>query len=135
VKKTVAPKLNIDKRRPLVIMAGTHSETRFMMRCLLESWNFEVIETVGGPDSVEIAAERDPDLILMDVTLPFDESLETMSFIKSHLPDNSVPLVVVSGFSRKDMMEAARSHGANDYLVKPLDFEGLPNYLSSMMTR
>jgi CheY-like chemotaxis protein len=135
VKKEVAPKLDIDKRRPLVIMAGTHSETRFMMRCLLESWNFEVIETVGGPDSVEIAAERNPDLILMDVTLPFDESLQTMSFIKSNLPDKNVPLVVVSGFSRKEMIEDARTHGANDYLVKPLDFVALPDYLSSMMVR
>ena len=74
-----------------------------MMRCLLESWNFEVIETSSGPDSVDIAAERHPDLILMDVTLPFDESLKTMSFIKNNLPDKEVPLVVVSGFTHRDI--------------------------------
>jgi len=104
-----------------------------MMRCLLETWGFEVVETDGGPDSVEIAAERHPDLILMDVTLPFDESLKTMSFIKSNIPDKNVPLVVVSGFSRRDMIDAAISHGANEFLIKPLDFERLPDQLNSMV--
>ena len=130
-----AQQLIVDKRRPLVIITGVHAETRLMMRCLLESWQFEVIEAQGGPDSVEAAAERHPDLILMDATLPFDESLETMSFIKGNLPDKNVPLVVVSGFSLKDMAEAAIAHGANDYLVKPLDFVALPDYLTSMIAR
>ena len=135
VENVSAQKLMVDKRRPLVIITGVHAETRFMMRCLLESWKFEVVEAHGGPDSVEAAAERHPDLILMDATLPFDESLETMSFIKGNLPDKDVPLVVISGFSRKEMAEAAIAHGANDYLVKPLDFVGLPVYLTSMIAR
>jgi len=114
-------------------MTGNHTETRFMMRCLLEHWDFEVVETDSGPDSVEIAAKRRPDLILMDVTLPFDESLKTMSFIKHNIPDKDVPLVVVSGFSRQDMIEAAISHGANEFLIKPLDFESLPDQLNRMI--
>jgi CheY-like chemotaxis protein len=132
---TPAPKFTMDKRRPLVIIAGNHTETRFMMRCLLESWDFEVEEAAGGPESVRVAAERHPDLILMDATLPFDDSLKTMSFISTNIPDKNVPLVVVSGFSRKDMMEEAFSHGANEYLVKPLDFEALPVFLNGMVGR
>jgi two-component system response regulator (stage 0 sporulation protein A) len=130
-----AQQLMVDKRRPLVIITGVHAETRLMMRCLPESWQFEVIEAQGGPDSVEAAVERHPDLILMDATLPFDESLETMIFIKGNLPDKNVPLVVVSGFARKDMAETAIAHGANYYLVKPLDFVRLPDYLTSMIAR
>lgn len=125
----------ITKSRPFVILAGKNSETRFMMRCLLESWDFEVAETHDGPGSIEVASERRPDLILLDATLPFEESLKTMSFIKSNLPERRVPLVVLSGFSRTDMKEAAMSHGATEYLVKPLDFERLPDYLNRVVAR
>jgi YesN/AraC family two-component response regulator len=56
-----------------------------------------------------------------------------MSFIRKNLPKKDVPFVVVSGFSRPEMMEAAISHGATDFLVKPLDFERLPDYLGRVI--
>ncbi len=124
---------NLEERKPFVIVTGEHAETRFMLRSLLELWDFEVAETEGGPDLVEVAAGQRPDLILMDVTLPFDESLKTMSFIKANLSEKNVPLVVVSGFSRPDMMDAAISHGATEFLVKPLDYESLPEYLNRVI--
>ena len=126
---------NSEARRPFVIVTGDHEETRFMLRSLLEMWDFDVAESCDGPDSIAVAAGHPPDLILMDVTLPFDESLKTMSFIKSNLPKKDVPLVVVSGFSRRDMVDAAISHGATEFLVKPLDYEVLPEYLNSVIER
>jgi CheY-like chemotaxis protein len=124
---------NTEGRRPFVIVTGDNEETRFMMRSLLEMWNFDVAESSDGPESIAVAAGHPPDLILMDVTLPYDESLNTMSFIKSNLPNKEVPLVVVSGFSRADMVDAAISHGATEFLVKPLDYDGLAGYLNSVI--
>jgi two-component system cell cycle response regulator DivK len=120
-------------RKPFVIVAGDNEETRFMLRSLLEMWDFDVAESCDGPGSVAAAAAHLPDLILMDVTLPYDESLKTMSFIKRNLPKKNVPLVVVSGFSRADMVDAAISHGATEFLVKPLDYDGLAGYLNSVI--
>jgi YesN/AraC family two-component response regulator len=106
-----------------------------MFRSLLELWDFDVAESSNGPDSIAVAAGSPPDLILMDVTLPYDESLKTISFIKSNLPKKDVPLVVVSGFSRPEMVDAAISHGATEFLVKPLDYEALPGYLNRVIDR
>jgi len=125
--------LNIEKTRPFVIVTGENEEGRFMLRSLLELWGFEVAETADGPASVAVAANHSPDLILMDVTLPFDESLKTVSFIRTHVRNGNVPFVVVSGFSAQEMKDAAVSHGATEFLVKPLDFDGLPDYLTHVI--
>ena len=105
-----------------------------MLRSLLEMWDFEVAEACGGQDSVHMAADRRPDLILMDTELPFEETLNDMALMKSSTEIAPVPVIVLSGFSKPEYRDAAISQGAADFLVKPVDFDTLEQYLG-MLTR
>lgn len=64
-----------------------------------------------------------PKLILLDLRLPKVDGIEVLRQLKEHPELRRLPVVVLSTSSaRKDLVEAYR-HGANSYLVKPLEFE------------
>ena len=120
--------------RPLILITGKQEETRFMLRSLLEMWNFDVAEARTAEDSVELAKSRTPDLVLLDTSLHFEQTLDTMAAMKSSPSISDVPVIMISGFSRPDYRDAALACGAADFLVKPVDFDSLEQYLT-LLTR
>lgn len=73
-------------------------------------------------------AQEVPDAILLDIMLPDVNGLELCRQLRAHPPTASVPIVMVSAIAPPLLKEAAEA-GANDYLVKPINMQGLRNML------
>lgn len=119
-------------RRPghsLIVVAGKQAETRFMLRSLLELWDYDVVETSGPADSVRIAEVERPVAVLVDGYLPMAECLAEVEEMKNSRSMSGVPLIVLSGFSRERVGRIARDSGADGLMVKPLDFDALERLL------
>jgi len=72
------------------------------MRTLLEMSDYRVVEASNGLDAVEIAKGQRPDLILMDLTLPFLNGLSATIRIREHTELGKMPIVALSGHSTSD---------------------------------
>jgi DNA-binding response OmpR family regulator len=118
--------------RPFVLVNGPKDETRFMLKALLEMWDFEVADSSNVSESIDLAKNRRPELIIVDASALSDESLETVSMYRAKEEFRDVPCIVISGFSRADFRKAAIEHGANDLLVKPIDFDFFESYLGEI---
>lgn len=59
-----------DNSPPVILIADDDDDSRLMLKFLLESWNYLVIEAVNGAEAFCIAETEKPDLILMDVKMP-----------------------------------------------------------------
>jgi DNA-binding response OmpR family regulator len=80
------------------------------------------IEHVGdGPAALErLAADPLPALVLLDVMLPRMDGFEVLRRIRAEARTRTLPVVMVTSFSRDKDAARGRELGANDYIVKPL---------------
>jgi CheY-like chemotaxis protein len=66
-----------------------------------------------------------PSLLLLDLKMPKVDGFDVLAWLKGHEVLKTLPVVVLSSSSREDDIQRARSLGADDYRVKPADFDEL----------
>ena len=104
-------------RRILVI--EDHEENRRILRLLLASAGYEVIEAVTGEEGVTSAETRRPDLILMDIQLPGLDGYEATRRIKANPALHQIPIIVVTSYALSGDDAKALAAGCTDYVTKP----------------
>jgi response regulator NasT len=84
---------------------------------LLQAEGYEVVaEAADGERAVELAREFDPDLVVMDVKMPKMDGISAAAIIAE---ERIAPVVMLTAFSQRDLVEQARNAGAMAYVVKP----------------
>lgn len=104
-----------------VLLADDDHPTRTWARLYLEVEGYEVLEASDGAMANQIALERQPDLVLMDVSMPGRDGLEACRLMREHPRTRYLPVILVSGHGMAEDRIAALSAGADDYVVKPFD--------------
>lgn len=89
---------------------------------LLEDEYSLVVANDGGR-GVELAASENPDLILMDMSLPVLDGYEATRQIKANTALNNIPVIGLSAHAMSGDAEKARAAGCDDYLTKPVNDE------------
>ena len=101
-----------------VLVVDDHEVVRRGVRSLIQSHsNYEVCgEAVDGQDAVEKAQELNPDVIVMDVSMPRLNGLEATHLIRAALPDSEI--LILSQHDSPEMVRQAFKAGARGYVVK-----------------
>jgi len=107
---------------PLILVVEDDADTRLMLKYLLEIWNYRVIEAVTGEEALDKATSRNPDLILMDYMLPDIDGLTTTERMRELPILAKTPIIFVSAYSEEKVRASVLAAGANDYLIKPINF-------------
>lgn len=119
---------------PRVLLVEDTEDTRQMMRKLLEMSGFQVVEATNGREAVEVAARVRPEIILMDLSLPFIDGLAATRQIRSLPGMNKVPIVAVSAHDTADFHSDARDAGCNAYITKPIDYPQLEGVVNDLLS-
>jgi two-component system cell cycle response regulator DivK len=103
----------------LILVVEDEEDNRRIMRDLLTSADYEVIEAVTGEDGVTAAETHLPDLILMDIRLPGLDGYEATRQIKA-IPDlEHIPIIVVTSYALSGDEVKAFDAGCSAYVPKP----------------
>jgi DNA-binding response OmpR family regulator len=87
----------------------------------LERAGYGVQHAPDGPSALKmLAGDPPPAVVLLDVMLPKMDGFEVLRRIRAEARTRSVPVVMVTSFSRDKDAARGRELGANDYIVKPL---------------
>ena len=92
---------------------------RKIVRALLKSTTYTLIEAYDGEAGVAMALERLPDLILMDIQLPKISGLEAMRRLRAEPATAATPIVAITSFALSGDDQKAKEAGATAYLTKP----------------
>lgn len=101
---------------PVVLIVEDDPQIRRFMRTGLGSHGFEVHEADGGRMCLALAANRKPDLAILDLGLPDMDGIDVVRGIREW---SSLPIIILSARSTEADKVAALDAGADDYLTKP----------------
>jgi CheY-like chemotaxis protein len=118
--------------KPLVLVVEDHEDTRFILRTVLERSGCCVVEACDGFEAVEMAGREQPDLILMDGSLPLLGGLEATRLIREDTLLQDVLIVALSGWATPSFHVAALAAGCNECFDKPIDFKRLKSLITNL---
>lgn len=114
-----------------VLVADDEYWIRENLRTIIqwEEYNFIFMEpAIDGNDVIHKMSVEAPDILIIDINMPFKNGVEVITLIKERYPD--VVPIVLSGYSDFDYVRESLLAGAIDYLLKPLTKMNLINVLS-----
>ena len=103
----------------VVLVIEDQEDNRRIMRDLLTTKGYDVIESVDGLDGVKTAETRRPDLILMDIQLPGIDGYEATRRIKANPEIRGTPIIVVTSYALSGDDVKAFQAGCDAYMAKP----------------
>jgi response regulator NasT len=102
-----------------VLIAEDEALIRLDLREMLEEEGFEVVGEAGdGETAVALATQLLPDVCILDVKMP---ALDGLSAAEQIVGSRVAPVVILTAFSQRDLVERAREAGVMAYLVKPFE--------------
>jgi len=116
-----------------VLIAEDEALIRLDLKEMLEEEGYRVVGEAGdGAQAVALAAELRPDLVILDVQMPVMDGLAAAEKIAA---DRIAPVVILTAFSQRDLVERARLAGTMAYLVKPFQKHDLVPAIEMAVSR
>jgi two-component system, response regulator PdtaR len=102
-----------------VLIAEDEALIRLDLKEMLEEAGYEVVgEAADGQQAIELTEELRPDLVILDVKMP---GLDGISAAEQIVAAATAPVIMLTAFSQRELVERAAEAGAMAYLVKPFD--------------
>ena len=105
------------KKRILIV--EDQEDNRKILRDLLTSVGYELVEATTGEEGVALAEKERPDLILMDIQLPGLDGYEATRRIKANPALRQIPVIAVTSYALSGDEVKAREAGCDAYVSKP----------------
>jgi two-component system, cell cycle response regulator DivK len=118
---------------PTVLLVEDTEDNRQMMKGLLELSGYHVVEALNGRQAIDIAKKLKPQIILMDLSLPYLDGLAATRQIRSLPGLSDVPIVAVSAHDSADFHNEALKAGCDCYVTKPVDFPELEQVVQRLL--
>lgn len=102
-----------------ILVIEDQEDNRQIVRDLLTSAGFEIIEAHDGEQGVALADQHRPDLILMDIQLPVLDGYEATRRIKGQPALSAIPVIAVTSYALSGDDQKAFAAGCDGYIAKP----------------
>jgi two-component system cell cycle response regulator DivK len=102
-----------------ILVVEDREDNRQILRDLLASTDYEIVEAENGVEALAAVAKQRPDLILMDIQLPILDGYEATRRIKADPALRSIPIIAVTSYALSGDEEKAREAGCDAYVPKP----------------
>jgi two-component system, OmpR family, KDP operon response regulator KdpE len=120
----------MNEKKNTILVIDDEPQIQKMLGVLLDLDNYKIVESLTGKQGVRMAASLKPDLILLDLGLPDMNGKEVIAAIREW---SQVPIIVLSACSLDEEITASLNIGANDYVIKPFNFNVLMARINSSL--
>jgi two-component system cell cycle response regulator len=116
-----------------ILIVDDIEANRRLLQAKLEAQYHSVLLASNGPQALEMAAEHDPEIILLDVMMPGMDGFEVCRRLKANPATNHIPVVMVTALSDAEDRVRGLDAGAEDFLTKPIDDFLLNSRINTLM--
>jgi CheY-like chemotaxis protein len=107
----------------LVLVVDDSIDNVVVLSLALQGEGYRVVTASNGKEAVSVAALTQPNIILMDISMPLLDGLAATRQIRENEALRDVPVIAITAFSTDGFRRAAYDVGIAGYLVKPIDFQ------------
>jgi CheY-like chemotaxis protein len=104
---------------PRVLVCDNEEVLRTLVRDALEDADYEIAEAKDGDESLELARELEPDLIVLDVMMPGRTGFEVLGELRAESRFAETPVIMLTARAQAADRDAAEEAGASRFLPKP----------------
>jgi len=105
----------------LILIVEDEPRNLKLFRDILKISGYNTIEATNGRQGVELARDRRPDLILMDIQMPVMDGLEATRILKADVRTKDIPVIALTAYAMKGDEEKIREAGCDGYIPKPIE--------------
>jgi DNA-binding response OmpR family regulator len=121
--------------RRLVLVADDDEDIRSLVRYRLVANGFEVVTAVNGEEALRLAAERSPDLAILDVMMPRLDGFEVTRRLRADEATRTIPVILLTSRAQEADVTQGFAAGADDYLRKPFSPQELGMRVQAVLAR
>ncbi len=122
------------EERPVVVLADDDPSIRLMVRHVLESEDFDIVEAADGLEAIKAVEKHHPALILLDAVMPGIDGFTTCQQIKDN-GHTDIPVMMITGLDDDASVERAYEVGAIDFITKPIKWAVLKHRVKSVVAK
>ncbi len=114
-----------EERKVKILCVEDEQDIRENIADILRDEGFEVFEAPNGKQGFEVFIQSKPDLIISDIMMPELDGYGLLKLVREskNVRNNTVPFIFLSALGQKDDIIKGVNLSANDYLIKPIDFD------------
>ena len=116
-----------------ILYVEDNEDNIYMLKSRLERRDFNVVIAMDGEQAVEMATAEEPDLIIMDLSLPNVDGWEATRRLKANDETKHIPVVALSAHAMVGDRETALDAGCDDYDTKPVEFQRLLDKIQALL--
>jgi diguanylate cyclase (GGDEF)-like protein len=120
------------EERPVVVLADDDPSIRLMIRHVLESEEFDIVEAADGIEAIKAVEKHHPALVLLDAVMPGIDGFTTCKQIKDK-GYTDIPVMMITGLDDDASVERAYDVGAIDFITKPIKWAVLKHRVRSVV--
>lgn len=109
------------------LLVAEDVDSNFLLMNTVLGKKYKLIRARDGREAVDMYKENHPDLIFMDIKMPYMDGLEATRLIRGYSKD--IPIIALTAFAFESDREKAIEAGCNDYLTKPVSQEAIEKIL------
>jgi DNA-binding response OmpR family regulator len=118
-----------------ILVIEDETDIREMLSLRLKKERFEVVEASEGTTGLKKALEEQPDLVLLDLMLPFMSGLDILRKLRNNPKSEQVPIIIVSAKGEESDIVVGLELGADDYVTKPFNMSVLLARINALLRR
>ena len=118
-----------------ILLVEDNEMNREMLSRRLTKLDYEIITAEDGQQGVDVATKEQPDLVLMDMSLPVMDGWEATRRLKANEATRMLPIIGLSAHAMSEDAEKALQAGCDDYDTKPVDIERLTSKINALLGR
>ena len=115
-----------------ILLVEDNELNRDMLTRRLKRKGFTVLSAENGQQGIIIAQSKNPDIILMDLSLPIIDGWTAAEHLKADTTTKSIPIIALTAHAMKGDREKALEAGCDDYDTKPIDFKRLLGKINNL---
>lgn len=116
-----------------VLLVEDNEMNRDMLSRRLARNGYEVVMAVDGQQAVTMAASENPDIILMDMSLPVIDGWEATRRVKADPATQKIPVIALTAHAMAEDESKARAAGCDDFDTKPVDIQRLMGKMKALL--
>jgi CheY-like chemotaxis protein len=118
---------------PKLLLVEDNEMNRDMLSRRLIKKGFEVVMAVDGKQGLDMATSEEPELILLDMSLPVMDGWEVARHLKSDDNLKNIPVIALTAHAMAGDREKALEAGCDEYDTKPIEFKRLLEKINTML--